>query len=57
MLKQLTDHFLFLTQLYGMAPEKAKELVAKSCKERYNKKLPDEFNKWYQDNYTLKENK
>ena len=40
-----------------MAPEKAKELVAKSCKERYNKKLPDEFNKWYQDNYTLKENK
>ena len=51
MLEQLIEHFLFLVNLYGIAPEKAKILVDKRFKDHHNRKVPQEFNQWYQDNY------
>lgn len=54
MLKHLIEHFQFLVNLHGISPEKAKKLVDKRFKEVYDRKIPEEFNQWYQLNYSIK---
>lgn len=51
MVEQAKQYFLFLTQLYGTEPRKAKMILDEWFKDHQCATTPSEFNKWYYENY------